>query len=70
MSAALPPDLAADLAVADNQAALDLAEALAQHPRHQAADQPEVRATWWRLRCAGAELPAEPGVIAIRGVRR
>jgi hypothetical protein len=44
--------------------------ALAQHPRDCEADLAEVRATWWRLRRAGAELPAEPGVIAIRGGRR
>lgn len=47
-----------------------LIEAQAQHPRDPEADLAEVRASWWRLHQAGVELPAEPGVIVIRGGRR
>lgn len=54
----------------DDLAARELRELLAQHPRAREADLPEVRVTWWRLRRAGAPLPAEPGTIVIDGGRR
>lgn len=54
----------------DDPAACGLRELLAQHPRDREADLPEVRATWWRVRRAGAPLPAEAGVIVIEGGRR
>jgi hypothetical protein len=44
---------------------------LLPRPEGLTADLPDVRATWWRLRRHYDErLPAEPGVILIRGRRR
>lgn len=55
---------------AGDEAAADLALALASHPRNEADDLPAVRAAWWRLRRAGIALPPDADTIVIRGGRR